>query len=1024
MYLNQYTAAADHSALQNHHFLSENRLDARPALIPALEKIADYEHKEDSDRLLVLDGDWKFLYLEKDTVAALADPQTDDSNWDTIPVPSMWQYLGYGFTRYPNVEYPFPYNPPYICTENPLGCYRKAFDLPDGMPTDRVILHFGGVDSVCFVYLNGTYVGFSKGSRLPAEFDVTACVKEKGNLLAVKVFQYCDGSYLENQDMLLTSGIFRSVYLSFHDSAMVWDFEVHSTTSSVACTVHTDAMKAGSYTVTVSIDGQIKSAQAGEGASFHFDLEKPRLWNAETPNRYRLTIALYDGKRLLEQHMKYIGLREVAVDGKYMRINGSPIRIKGINRHEHNCKTGKALTAAQIRADLELIKACNLNAIRTSHYTNNPCFYDIATELGIYIMDEADLETHGCCATGDEGRLSKNPDWLDAYLDRVKRMVKVNHNESCVVIRSIGNECGKGENLERCAEYLHNLPHPLPLHYNQNEGGLCAFDLTGYMPMKTLEDFAPEGKPVMLTEYAHAMGNSPGCLYDYWNKIYHTDRIVGGYVWEFKNHGMYTEDPHGEVYYRFGGDFPGDINNWSNFTLDGYLTSDGTPKPAMMELKEVSAPVWAELLDGKIYVLNTNDFRSLDYLTLTCVIAGDGKTLRETTLSMPAIPPRRKEILPIDLSIDYQSGVHYTLTLATCDGNRQVGCRQLVIPNPVKAKAFRPQAGKIAFVQNGTTVNVTGDHFTAAFENGVLSHYEKDGSVLLAHPVELCIYRAPTDNDGITGLFPRHVGEWNGKLLRHMKFYPLRTVCKEETGTLNIHTTGQLLTPGKFIGFLVEWTCTVTPDGLIITAIAGRPFGAQPGCLPRIGVRFQVSEETETAEWLGRGRLESYPDRKCAAPFGLYSSLVADMNFRYDVPQECGSHEDTVFVAVKNAAERGFAVVGCDSFAFSFHDFTLDNLTDARHRNELKKSPDNYLYIDYKMRGLGSHSCGPEPEEKYELHPHDFRFAFVFTPSTDTDALRQLCKLDFGVHSEALSGAYSIPCDTFEAVREFLDCRE
>ena len=440
------------SNIENPQILHINRLPARATVVPSQSRGIYYQNKEDSVFLRSLNGDYKFKYLTEDTFKDFYEEDTVDADWDTIDVPSMWQYRGYGMPEYPNVRYPIPFFPPYVKKQNPVGLYRKAFVIDN--PAPRSILHFAGVDNAFYVYLNGEMVGFSKGSRVPAEFDVTEYIRKGMNVLAVKVFTYSDATYLENQDMLLANGIFRDVFLIETGTNTLWDYRVTTTYSSIS--VETKLRVVSPYSIRFTLDGKTIEYKATEMIKHTFELENPKLWTAETPNLYDLYIELLDQEgNAFEVHSKRVGIMHTRVNKNRFLVNEKPIYIKGINRHENDPWNGQALTVAQIRRDLEMIKSNNLNAIRMSHYPNNPATYEIAAELGLYLMDEADLETHGAAIfNGDQGYLSKSPEWLPAYMDRVVRMMERDKNEVAVFIWSTGNEAGTGENLNKCIDFI------------------------------------------------------------------------------------------------------------------------------------------------------------------------------------------------------------------------------------------------------------------------------------------------------------------------------------------------------------------------------------------------------------------------------------------------------------------------------------------------------------------------------------------------------------------------------------------
>ncbi len=580
--------------IEDQNVLQIGRLPARATVIPAQARGVYYRNKECSSFLRSLNGDYRFRYLLSDTFKDFYLIEIDDSDFDIIDVPSMWQFRGYGKPEYPNIRYSIPFSPPFVKKQNPVGLYRKHFFVDS--VAEKSILHFSGVDNAYYVYLNGQLVGFSKGSRLAAEFDVTPLIKQGENLLAVKVFTYSDATYLEDQDMLLASGIFRDVYLIETEKDTLWDYGVTTTYTSIS--VGAELCVSSEYRIRFTLDGE-SVEYAAEGCVEHtFELKDPRLWNAELPELYDLSIELIRNSQVFEVHSKRVGIMHTRVEGNKFLINEHPIYIKGINRHENNAWNGRAVTVSEIESDLKMIKANGLNAIRMSHYTNDPATYEIAAELGLYLMDEADLETHGAhVANGDQGYLSKSPEWLAAYADRITRMLEINKNETAIFLRSYGNEAGTGENIYKCIDIMRAFDPTrevrAPQEYKDNH-----FRYIGYYPMSVVEALEEDGYPVMAVEYAHAMGNSPGCLEDYWDYNYTHENMLGGFVWEFRSHGFGARDENGTVYYKYGGDFDDDYH-WCNFTMDGYCTSDGTPKPSWYELCAVSFAAYTTF-DGKI----------------------------------------------------------------------------------------------------------------------------------------------------------------------------------------------------------------------------------------------------------------------------------------------------------------------------------------------------------------------------------------------------------------------------------------
>ncbi len=960
--------------IENQRLLGEHRLPARSLLLPAQKRGVTNKNFTDSDRVQLLSGDWKFCYLQEDTDAPFFLPQENDDGWDTLPVPSMWQFHGYGSCYYPNVRYCFPYDPPYIHRSNPVGLYRKHFTAAKHA---RTVLRFLGVDNAYFVWLNGQYVGFSKGSRVPAEFDVTAALRDGDNLLAVKVYTFSDASYLENQDMLMASGIFRDVLLIHTGETALWDetilparegfrIKYRCTTGDASAAIRLTLCDANGN---VCAESEQPAAEAGEA---FLPLEHAVLWNAEEPYLYTLYTELLENGAVTEVHTKKCGIAKSEIDGCHLLMNGTPITLKGVNRHENNARCGRAITAAQIDAELRDIKAHNLNAIRASHYTNHPLFYELCSEYGIYVMDEADAETHGAECTGDQGALNKDESWFDAFFDRVSRMYAINKNETCINIWSLGNECGGGQNADKCVQWLKTQDAQKPIKDNNAPGvGEGCFNMTGYMPMQTLWNSDPAKGPLLLVEYAHAMGNSPGGLEDIWSWIYEHEHCCGGYVWEFKSHGFYCEGKNGRPRYLYGGDFP-DRYHWSNFSLDGYHTSDGTPKPSWAELGEVSAPVYVRWEEDGVSIKNTYDFKSLDGVTLRWSVCADGVPVRTGEVSMDGLAARQWKTLALPLETDGLQGL-ITADCVFTDGTRVLAHKQTILADLPREKPTPPPfAHTVSETVNAVTVQ--GEDFAVTIHKGLLSKMEKGGKTLLDTPVRLCCHRAATDNDG--AIFPpNHKAEWHEKLVHTMRFGCHRVTVSDAPDAVTVTAVGKFLPYSHFWGFDTTLVYRITAGGQVEITADLQPYGdGQPDVLGRVGMVLTLDGSFSRCRWLGRGPDENYADCKAHTPVGVYEADVEKMHFCYDVPQETGNHEDCRRVAVSG---KNGTLTAKGAFSFSFHNFTLKNLTEARHCDELETSEQHYLYIDHRQRGLGSHSCGPEPEQPYELPFGSFHWTFV-----------------------------------------------
>lgn len=1009
--------------IENQHLMHVNRLKPRTTVIPSRKSGVYYRNKEESELLTILNGDYRFAYRLCDDMPSFYREDVCDEDWDILEVPSMWQFKGYGECTYPNIHYPIPFDPPFVKVENPVGYYRKRFSI-DKKP-GKTILHFSGVDNAFYAYVNGSLVGFSKGSRLSAEFDITELVKEGENLLAVKVFTYSDATYLENQDMLMANGIFRDVYLICTDKATLWDYRVTTTYDSITVNAQFDVDE--NCEVELCLDGQKAYYPLKKSVCHTFNLVNPKLWNAEEPNLYDLSITLYKNGRLLETHSKKVGIMHVRVEGNKLLVNEKPIYVKGVNRHETCADNGRAITVKQIENDLRIIKENNLNAIRLSHYTNNPATYEYAALFGLYLMDEADLETHGAWTAGDQGFLSKDPEWLDAYSDRVMRMLETNKNEPCIFIWSVGNECGTGENLYKCVELCNRFDSTKPcLITQEREGEHSGIRLIGYYPMSRIADYPDDGRgPVIAIEYAHAMGNSSGTLKDYWDYNYTHEHFIGGFVWEFKSHGFYASDENGKLYTKIGGDFDNNKYHWSNFCLDGYLMVDGTPKHTWYELGNISFPAYVCKKNGKINIKNTNDFRSLSYLSARYELIEDYTVIKSGDLVIPEILPHEWfEIIDIDTSVDsIKPGAKYFVNIRFYENGKEVCLKQVELDVSALNKKFTPSPFEYTVSAENKVLAIFGKSFTVKLDKGYICYYEKDGNVIFDRPLSLNLYRAPIDNDGISNFSVwalRHIQKWDESLIKYYKFNLADISVLEKADRITVICSGKFQAETFYRGFVCTITYEIFADGIIHVSITAQPFGDLPAVLPRFGFCLPISNSYKDVVWYGRGKRESYSDSIVNAPMGLYEAKIADTYTVFDVPQDSGNHENTRFVSVSDGKNR-FTVSAQGNMSFSYHEFPISVLEKARHRNELVKDEKyNYLYIDYKMRGLGGKSCGPDPEEQYEFHPHSFRFSFVIS-TENADGALELCRADFGKQTTALSGKheYVVP----KMPRELVDCK-
>ncbi len=1017
---------------ENPKALQENRLPARTIVLPAQHEGIYYINKTDSDRIQLLNGIWKFFYTEDETQLPTDFSAADftDDPWDDLPVPSEWQFHGYGKPRYVNVDYPFPFNPPYIGNFNPVGVYRTRFTLDKASKNRDILLHLDGVDGAFNVYCNGIYVGFSKGSRMPAEFDLTNIVyHDKENVLCIQVYTYADSTYLENQDMWLANGIFRDVYLIYQNRVCLWDYEITTTQDSVSVVLFPNQTN-HDLRAEVTLDRRTRKTDLHTESMVKFDLPAPQTWNAEDPFLYELVIHIFQGDTETEIHSKRIGLRESAVIDGLFCVNEQPIIFQGVNRHEYRPDRCRAITVQDIREDLQLLKSCNFNAIRTSHYPQHPAFYELCNEMGFYIVDEADLETHGCGVTWDQGWLSKHSDWRDVYLDRVKRMYMRDRNETCVVVWSIGNECGEGENLEACAAWLRSQRNAKPILQAQDDPKnprFTDFRQYGYPNMETVHAFAAQESdfPAIATEYGHAMGNSPGSLHEIWQVIDETPQMQGGFVWEFRSHGFEKTQPDGTKTYLYGGDFD-EGPNWANFVIDGYCFSDGTPKPSMTEIKYLMSPLRVREENGTVAIWCRNTFARLDHCTMLWNLCEDTTILDSGTITGLCFAPGETVKMPLPAAVPQNSkdGAVYRLNIMLFCGERDLGYGQITLAKIPKKQHPAPKV-KFHVTSSDDSIQVQAPQFAVTIRHGMLAYFEQNEKVLLNQPMRPSFYRVNTDNDGIIrGIRKRHLRDlWDDAHLYMMQYQEESYSVINTNTAVTIVSEGKMATEGRYAGFYTKISYSIYADGTIAVEIQGNPYGMLPDILPRIGVVFDTDKHFDHVQWYGMGWQENYPDRKASTLIGKYHAAVADMSVAYDRPQDNGCRCDTRYAALYDDNQNGLLFCGCDTFSFAVHDYTIDALRAAEHRHELMKDPhSNHLYLDYAVRGLGSNSCGPEPEPPYELHPHAFTFAFTVSPFHSEEDAQNRCRWDYGTASCARSDAYHFHFDG-QKNRENFDCR-
>ncbi|MFH9226875.1 glycoside hydrolase family 2 TIM barrel-domain containing protein [Streptomyces lydicus] len=935
---------------------------------------------------LSLHGTWRFRLsptagAEDD---AFARPDFDDATWQELRVPGTWVLKGFGTPWYTNTAYPFPVDPPRVPDENPTGDHRHVFDLPDGWGEGPAVLHFGGVESCARVWLNGQELGHFKGSRLPHEFEVGALLRPRRNVLAVRVHQWSSGSYLEDQDQWWLPGIFRNVSLHRRPEGSVADHFVHAGFDHVT--------GEGTLRVECSPAGRVTVPELGLDLATGESTTVPvRPWTAEQPY-------LYDGELITagETVPLRIGFRTVRVEGGLLKVNGRRILLRGVNRHEFHPQYGRTVGPETMRRDLLLMKRHNVNAVRTSHYPPHPAFLDLCDELGLWVVDECDLETHGFAQQGWRDNPVDDPRWEPALLDRARRMVERDKNHPCIVLWSLGNECGTGRGLSAMASWIRERDPSRPLHY---EGDRSCADTDVYSRMyadhaeverigrRTEEPLAdPEldarrrGLPFVLCEYAHAMGNGPGGLGEYQRLFETYERCQGGFVWEWIDHGLRRQTAEGEVFHAYGGDFGEELHD-GNFVCDGLVFPDRVPSPGLGEFKKVVEPVRiegeADGGAGTVQITNLYDFADLGHLDFRWRYEVEGEVCGHGRLEVPALAPGGSAMVqlpPAPAGAVRRGEAIWTVRAllaedsAWAPAGHEIAWGQLTAaPRPAPAP---PVATATPRRGEGNVVVLGPGTFDAT--TGALGYLD---GVQVSGP-RLDVWRAPTDNDEAAPWQPepRPATEWRRLGLHRMR----HRVESVEPGPGALVVRTRVAPAGSPLALRAVYHWTARRDWLRLE-LGVDPEGDWPVPLPRLGVRMAVSGSLGFAEWYGGGPGEGYPDTRAAARIGRWSMPVDALQTPYVRPQENGARPGVRWAQLTRTDGSGLRIEGDPDFFFSARRWTDEELTAARHTTDLRAGDELWLHLDHALHGIGSQSCGPGVLPRHRLEVAPARFSFVFS---------------------------------------------
>lgn len=1007
---------------ENHQIDGINRMPARAHFLtfPSKEK-ALLNNNRYTHAFKNLNGIWKFMFLDAPEYSpeGFFNSDFDVTKMDDITVPGNWQLQGYGKMHYSDLWYNFPINPPYVPTENPTGIYKRTFFVEESYRDKKIIIRFCGVDSAYHLWINGKEVGYSKVARNESEFDITDLIRVgEENDVTVRVYQWSDGTYLEDQDMWWESGIFRDVELigvpkdGINDYKVIADlddeykngiFKVEAflrTTKEVNVTF--ELVDAGENTVFT------KTVVAKEGkACIDEVIADVNHWTAETPYLYKLFMTVEDDGQIIEVIPQNVGFRNIRLNGETFLVNGVAIKFKGVNRHDYSPQNGRVVSREEIEKDIILMKQFNINAIRTSHYPNSYYLYDLCDEYGMYLIAETDLECHGFELTGDYKWITNDPSWELAYVSRMTRMIERDKNHPAIIFWSLGNESAFGCNFRKMTDVAHEMDPTRLVHY---EGDFDVESADVYSTMYTwienpkkpylMKDIIEKSKkPHIHCEYCHAMGNGPGNLKDYQDLVYAHDKLQGGFVWEWFDHGIESFTESGEKYYRYGGDFGDDPSN-KDFCIDGLIMPDRTPSPGLYEYKKVIEPITTTAVDiqkGIINLLSRYDFANLDRFNLVYKVMEDDVILQTGFMAVPSIEARanRDITLPYDLSaIKVKPGAHYYVNISYqlredtsyASSGHELATAQFELPLYKEGIVVRPE-GILNVEKEHTTLHVKGANFSLDFNlvNGNLMNIVRDGMQVLSKGPRLTLWRAPISNDMeiIDKLKKVYFLHLEHEVVMNIDYHMEGNILKVEVDTINSTTNSAW-------HFKTKYVYTVCPSGDILIDVEGTPSGRvdlAPDMLPRIGVSMHLDKSMEHVRYFGMGPGENYADSKEAAQMGLYANTVDGLFTNYVIPQENGNHMGCKWVSMTNDRGMGLLASTEGDFNFSASWYEDKDLDDAKHTCDLVKRDYIVFNVDYKQNALGTNSCGQWQLDKYRAKFEDFKLSFRLTPFNNKEVL-------------------------------------
>jgi beta-galactosidase len=1029
---------------ENPEVFSVNAIEPRALLIPfTTEKSALTNDYTASPYYKSLNGLWKFKWSRntEKRPAEFYRNNFDITNWDVLEVPSDWQMKGYGVPIYVNVNYPFKADPPNIPIEyNPVGSYKKTFNIPKDWNDREIILHFGGVNSAFYVWINGQKVGYSQDSKTAAEFNITKYLVEGENSIAVEVYRWSDGSYLESQDMWRLSGIERDVFLyakpkvhvqdvfikssldaSYRNGILMVNVDLQNSTNNATEVEVSLNLNDPETSVSVAELSKQISLTANAKVSLGLDknIKKPKKWSAEYPNLYDLILTLKSKSgEVLEVFNKKVGFRTSEVkDGQFL-INGEYVLIKGVNRHEHSPVNGHVVSEEDMIEDIKLMKQFNINAVRSSHYPNHPKWYELCDKYGLYVVDEVNIEAHGL-QTNWEGNYgyrfntytSNAPEWKEAHIDRTLRMFEANKNHPSIVVWSLGNEAGFGENFKTTYKLLKEIDGTRPVQYEQ--AWLDPYtDIVApmYHKVSDLEKFVQmnDDRPLIMCEYSHAMGNSNGNLVDYWKTIRKHKALQGGFIWDWVDQGLQKTTIDGKKFWAYGGDFgPSDVPSDDDFCLNGVVFPDRTPKPALWELQKVYQSIHFKAIDlekGIFKINNEFNFSSLNEFDIYWEIQADGKVIakddinynkevlpgQSLKLKIPDLNNRLEKKHANEYFINFYASVKNKTELLPA--NHILASEQFLLPFPSKkTQSEFAKMHKLSTRHVNDQLYIEGHDFTLVFNknNGLLNHYVFQEHNLLKKPLHLDFWRVPTSND------------------KGNKMHERLAIWKNISGKQNLidfkiektdDTSFKISTESEIEGYnsILKTDYLVYGNGYIHVNFNIEINDDKLPEIPRLGFNLTVPSHFEYMTWYGRGPQETYWDRKSGAHIALYSGRVADQYVPYIVPQENANKTDVRWASFKNAEGYGLKVEGDKPLNIAAYPYEQENISELKNAANVTFQDLIEIHIDHQQMGIGGdNSWGEHTMEKYKLLDKTYAYSFWIKPLKPATSKKEITKIEF-----------------------------